>query len=107
LSKASRIVEALPEDPVAAEPIDLREQRVTARHEQREKRKSGRLVLEQRRHQVRLHVMHADRRHAPRIGQAAPDRRTDQQRTDEPWTARVGHGIDRRCRISSRQDFVQ
>src|SRR5213075_1241491 len=51
------LVERLADDPITAEPRDVDELRVAAGHEQREKRKRGRVVLEHAREQVSLEVM--------------------------------------------------
>ena len=58
---ARRVVERLADDPVAAEPGDLDELRVAARHQQREERELGRLLLEQRASRCALQVVDRDR----------------------------------------------
>ena len=46
--------------------------------------------------QVTFHVMDADARHPPRVGEAARDRRADQQCPHEARADRTGDAIDRR-----------
>ena len=56
--------------------------------------KGGGSRLEQRRQQVPLQMMHADRRHAPGVGEAARERRSGEQRADEPGAGGVGDAVE-------------
>jgi hypothetical protein len=67
---------------------------VPAGHQQRDERELRRRRFEHRREQVALHVVHADRGHAPGPGQAAPDAGAHEQRPDQPGAGRVGHPVE-------------
>ena len=41
-----------------------------------------------------FHVMHAQRRHPPRVGEASAERGADQQRSHQPRTGGIGHRVD-------------
>jgi hypothetical protein len=101
---AGRVVERVAEHPVVADRPHVDEHRVPTRNEQREIRESGPVGLELRGEQVTLEVVHADRGHAPRIGEAARQGRPDQQCADEAGPGRVGDAVDpgRRGRLARR-----
>jgi hypothetical protein len=79
---AGRVVLRLAEQPVTADAGHLVELRVAAGDQQRDERKAGPRLGEQRRQQVSLKVMDADHRLAQRE-QRVGDAGADQQRTSE------------------------
>jgi hypothetical protein len=91
---AGGVVERLAQHPVAAQPGDLHQHAVAARDQQRDEREVRRRVFQHRRQQVALHVVHADRRHAPGPRQAAAHAGPHQQRPDQPGPGRVGHPVE-------------
>ena len=64
-----------------------------ARHEQRQKRKRGRLILKHRRQQMAFHVVNRYDRAIPGEAEARCRTAAHHQRTHEPGTGRVGDGI--------------
>ena len=82
------------EHAVRAPLLDVDEQRVSARHEQRGERRHGVRVLERRREQVPFHVMHADERRARPVRERLAERHADEQRADESRPVCDGDGVD-------------
>ena len=77
-------------------------------HQQRYEGKGRRVRLQHWRQQVTFHMMYADGRYAPGPGQAAANRRADQQRANQSWTTGIGDTIDRiRRDASGAEDFLQ
>ena len=93
-SFACGVVEGLAEQRVVADAADAHELGVAARDEQRDERKLRRGIGQQRREQMAFEVVHADRRHAQRVGEAVGGARADQQRAGEPGPFGVGDGAD-------------
>ena len=91
---AGRVVDGFAEQLVTTDPVHAHQLRMAARHQQRDKRKLGRVGAEKWRQQVAFQVMHAHCRLAQRGGQRAGHAGTDQQRARQARAARVGHHID-------------
>ena len=72
----------------------LDQHRVAAGDEQDDQRHLQRLVLQERRVEVGLHVVHPDEGNIPRERQRLGRRHTDQQRTHQPGSDRTRNGID-------------
>src|SRR5262249_1602744 len=71
----------------------LDEERMAARNEQRQMGKGRWLGLEQRGEEVSLQVVHPDRRHTPRVCQAARERRAREKCPDQAGSGRVGYAV--------------
>ena len=98
---AGRIVDRLADDFVFADRIDAHELRVPARNEQCDERHFRLRIGQQRREQMRFHVMDADGRHIERPRQRSADGGADHQRADQPRPGGIGDAVDvaqRRCR---------
>ena len=105
---ARSIVHGFAHDTILTNAVYPYQQGMTTGHQQRHERKRWRVRLQHGRQQVTFHMMHADGRHAPGPGQAAANRRTDQQRANQPRTTGIGDAIDRaRRNACSTEDLVQ
>jgi len=89
-----RIVAAGAQHAVATHAGRLDQQRVPAGHQQRQVRERRRIRFQERRQQMSFEVMHADRRHAPRVGEAARQRGAGKQRADEAGACGVGDPVE-------------
>ena len=99
-SLARRIVTRLAEQRVRTDRARLDQHGVTAGHQQRQMRKRRRIGLEQRREQMPLEMVNADRRHAPGIGQRTRECRATEQRADQSGSGGVRDAVDVRSRGS-------
>ena len=98
---ADRIVARLGEslDPGGGGGLDAQQQRVSAGNHQADEalgRRLRRLAAQpqERREEMRLHVMHTVELAAQTVGEALAQRETDEQRADETGAARRGDGVD-------------
>lgn len=90
-----RVVPRFTEQGVPADPGAFDEHRMTPRHEQGDVGIFGRDRFEQRREQMPLEVMNAQRRYRPCVRQRARERRPGQQSPDQTGAGRVGDAFDR------------
>ncbi len=91
---AGRVVLGVAQQPVLPDARDFEQLAVTAGHQQRDERKPGLRLGEQRREQMALHVMHADRGLAQRVAERAGDARAHQQRAGQAGPLRVGDAVE-------------
>src|SRR6185369_3646695 len=83
---ARRVVERLAEERVTSDRVHAHELRVATRDEERDERKFGRGIAEQRREQVALEMMDAHHRALEREAEPGGDRSAHEQRAGEPRT---------------------
>jgi hypothetical protein len=98
-----RVVDGLAEQSITAVVAHLDQHGVAAGDQQHDQRQLQGLVLEERRVQVCLHVVHADERHAPCHRQRLGGRHADQQRTHQTRADRARHRVDA-TRLDTRLD---
>ena len=91
---AGSIVLRVAEEPVTADALDVEELGVPARDEQRDERKFGLRIREQRRQQMAFEVMHADDRLAEREAERIRDGCADKERAREARSLRVRDAIE-------------
>ncbi len=90
---AHRIVERGSEQFVLAECAHRNQHRMPPRHQEREERELGRIVLEHRREEMALHVVYRDDRTVPGQPQARRHAAADHQCADEARPRGVGDRI--------------
>ncbi len=93
-SLASRVIHRLTKQSVVANASHAHQLGMPAGHQQRHERETRRRGREQRRQQVTFQVMHRQRRHAQRHPERLGHTRPHQQRPGQPWSGRVGNGVD-------------
>ncbi len=89
-----RVVQRLPQDPVAPHTLHLDQHGVAARHLQRDIREPRGARFERRRQQVALEVVHPDHRRAQRVAQRARHAGAHQQRPDQAGSRRIGNPVN-------------
>ena len=97
-----RVVPGSSEQTVSAPRLDIQQQGVAARDEQRRERRYSVAMLERRREEMPLHVMDAEQRDVAREGERLAVADSDEQRADE--SRRVGDGDSVQI-IESRPGF--